>query len=262
MSLLFTGGVALAYTVGVVGVHRWAVYRRRAKAGNFAALDWLDWDTLLEGVWPVGSPTDLPGVAPREGGPVPRCLAGLPTAGREAAHAFLQRVVAGAVISSTDFEAVGFSGGEARWLSGLSERTTAPGALIDRLERQPPESAAEAYLREWLSLRYAVTPLSTEWQVYATKRRLSVAMRRFGEVPALYFARARASSLLGFTQSVLDDLGRAVFFSREAPFYVEAVLSMPFVQDLRPPLARACRAAKERMSAEREERLDGAANPE
>lgn len=262
MSLLFTGGVALAYTVGVVGVHRWAVYRRRARAGNFTALDWLDWDTLLAGVWPAGSASELSGVAPREGGPPPRCLAAPPPAGREAAHALLLRLVAGEAISSTDFEGVGFSGGEARWLTGLSERRTAPSALLARLEAQPPESAAEAYLREWVSLREAVTPVSMEWQVYATKRRLSVAMRRFGEVPALYFVRARASSLLGFTQSVLDDLGRAVFFSREAPFYVEAVLSMPFVQELRPPLARACRDAKERMSGEREERLDAATDPE
>jgi len=262
MSLLFTGGVALAYTVGVVGLHRWAVYRRRAKAGNFAALDWLDWDTLLAGVWPAGSAIDLSGVAPRDGGPPPRCLSGPPPEGREAAHALLLRLVAGEVLSSADFETVGFSGGEARWLKGLSERTTAPAALLRRLEFQAPESAAEAYLREWLSLRDAVTPVSMEWQVYATKRRLSIAMRRFGEVPALYFVRAHASSLLGFTQSVIDDLGRAVFFAREAPFYVEAVLSMPFVQELRPPLASACRAAKERMSGEREERLDAAADPE
>jgi hypothetical protein len=222
----------------------------------------LDWDTLLTGVWPAGSPAAAGGVTPREGGPPPRCLAGPPPAGREAAHALLVRLVAGEVMSGSDFEAAGFSGGEARWLGGLAERTTAPAALLRRLELQPPESAAEAYLREWLSLRYAVTPVSMEWQVYATKRRLSVAMRRFGEVPALYFARARASSLLGFTQSVLDDLGRAVFFSREAPFYVDAVLAMPFVQELRPPLARACRHAQERMSAGGEERLDGAADPE
>jgi hypothetical protein len=71
-------------------------------------------------------------------------------------------------------------------------------------------------------------------------------MKRFGDVPALYFVRARASSLLGFTQSVLDDLGRAVFFSREAPFYVEAVLAMPFIHESRPPLAMACEAAKAR----------------
>ena len=81
------------------------------------------------------------------------------------------------------------------------------------------------------------------------------AIRRFGDAPALYFARAHASSLLGFHQSVLDDLGRAVFFSREAPFYVEAVLSMPFVQELRPPLAVACRLARERQAPE-EDRLD------
>jgi hypothetical protein len=262
VSLLFTGSVALAYTIGVVGVHRYTVYRRRAKAGNFAALEWLDFDTLLAGVWPSGSALEPTGYAPREGGPPPRCLSGVPPIGRENAHALLLRLVAGEVLSSADFEKVGFSGGEARWLTGLSGRTTAAGALLGWLEAQAPESAAEAYLREWLSLRDEVTPVSMEWQVYATKRRLAVALKRFGDVPALYFVRARASSLLGFTQSVLDDLGRAVFFSREAPFYVEAVLSMPFVDELRPPLARACRDAQERMIAARQERLDEAENPE
>ncbi|MBE2248256.1 MAG: hypothetical protein IAE78_01830 [Myxococcus sp.] len=262
MSLLFTGGVALAYTLGVVGLHRWGVYRRRARAGHFTALEWLDWDTLLSGVWPAGAPGARTGVSPREGGPPPRCLAAPPAPGREAAHGLLVRLVHGDSIASADFTGAGFSGGESRWLTTLSERVTAPDVLLARMGARAPESAAEAYLYEWLSLKYAVSPLSVEWEVYATKRRLSAALRRFGEVPALYFVRARASSLLGFTQSVLDDLGRAVFFSREAPFYVDAVLAMPFVAELRPPLARACREARERMRGEGEERLDADADSE
>ncbi|MBL8917626.1 MAG: hypothetical protein JNJ54_02105 [Myxococcaceae bacterium] len=252
MSLIVTGGVALAYTAGVIGLHRWAVWRRRHRADNFPALDWLDWDTLLAGSWPAAPPrTEPTGPAPRDGGPPPRCLSVAPPEGREAAHALLLRLVQQEVIAAAEFERAGFSGGEARWLAGLSERVHSPRAVLDRLEAQAPVSAAEAYLLEWLSLHHAVSPLSVEWQVYASKRRLSVALRRFGDVPALYFARAHAASLLGFTQSVLDDLGRAVFFSREAPFYVDAALSMPFVEEQRPPLARACRDAKSRSGGDR-----------
>jgi hypothetical protein len=254
MSLFVTGGVALAYTAGVIGLHRWAVWRRRHRADNFPALDWLDWDTLLSGLWPSAPPKTQPqGAAPRDGGPPPRCLSVAPPAGREAAHALLLRLVQQEAIDVAAFEGVGFSGGEARWLAGLSERVRAPTAVLARLQAQAPVSAAEAYLLEWLSLHHDVSPLTVEWQVYASKRRLSVALKRFGDVPALYFARAHAASLLGFTQSVLDDLGRAVFFSREAPFYVEAALSMPFVEEQRPPLARACRDAKSRLG---EDRLD------
>jgi hypothetical protein len=247
VSLVVTGGVALAYTVGVVGVHRYTVWRRRAKAGNYPALDWLDWDTLFAGLWP-SSLAAPQGKSPKEGGPAPRCLSTPPPAGREAAAALLQQVIDGVPNGAATFEQAGFSGGEARWLAELSAREAQPRAVLERLASQPPVSAAEAYFFEWLSLRLDVTPLTVEWEVYAIKRRLAAAMHRFGDVPALYFARAHASALLGFTQSVIDDLGRAVFFAREAPFYVDAVLAMPFVQELRPPLGRACREAKARMT--------------
>jgi hypothetical protein len=255
MSLLFTGGVALAYTCGVIGVHRWTVYRRRARADGFPALRWLDWDALLAGLWPVTGAVPDAALAGPEGGPAPLVLSAPTPAGRAAARAVLVEVVAGRPVDALDGTRAGFSGGEARWLSWLSERRVAPEAVLERLEAQPAVSAAEAYFREWLSLEHRTTPLTVEWQVYASKRRLNQAMRRFGDVPCLFLARALASSKLGFTQSVLDDLGRAVFFSRQAPFYVQAVLAMPFVQEARPPLFRACRDAT---LPTREDRLDEA----
>jgi hypothetical protein len=255
MSLLFTGGVALAYTCGVIGVHRWTVYRRRERAEGFPALRWLDWDSLLAGMWPVTATSPDPSMGGPEGGPAPLALSSSTPPGREAARALLLEVVAGRPVEAIDLTRAGFSGGEARWLAWLSERRAAPLAVLERLEAQPAVSAAEAYFREWLSLEHRTTPLSVEWQVYASKRRLNRAMRRFGDVPCLFLARALASSKLGFTQSVLDDLGRAVFFSRQAPFYVQAVLAMPFVQEARPPLFRACRDAT---AGAHEDRLDEA----
>ncbi len=251
MSLAFTGGVAFTYAAGVIGVHRFAVWRRRARAQNYPSLDWLDWDALLAGVWSSGASRPAAALRPLEGGPAPLALSSAPLAPEKAAaFSVLTRLVQGAVIDGPAFIAAGFSESEARWLALLAARTTNPDRLLERVAATVPRTAAEAVFREYLSLTHAVTPLSVEWQVYASKRRLSAALRRFGDVPALYFARARASSLLGFTQGVLDDVARAVFFSREAPFYVEAVVAMPFVHDARPPLARACQAAQERLGAQ------------
>lgn len=249
MSLFFTGSVALAYTAGVVGIHRYTLWRRRSSCDNYPALDWLDWDTLFAGLWPPGTvvPRD---VTSTQGGPAPRCLSVVPD-DRADAHRLLARLVAGDELDASTFEAAHFSGGEARWLAELSRLRTHPLEVLERLDARPPVSAAEAYLFEWLAQRHRVGPLTVEWEVYASKRRLAAAIKRFGDLPALYFIRARASSLLGFTQSVIDDLGRAVFFSREAPFYLEAVLSMPFVAEARPPLVRACRdAARRRLEPE------------
>lgn len=256
MSLLFTGTVAAAYTAGVIGIHRWSVWRRRALADGYPALDRLDWDTLLQGVWPAGPPGAVSPV-PKEGGPAVRRLE--TDAGRPAAHVLLSELVQGRPVDDGAFERAGFSGGESAWLRMLATRVAAPMEVLEALSARPPDTIAEAYLREWLALRHEVTALSVEWQVYACKRRLSLAMRRFGDAPSLYFARAKASSLLGFNTSVIDDLGRAVFFSREAPFYVDAVLSMPFVRAQRPPLARACLEAGKRLGLTRsadEDRLD------
>lgn len=240
MSLFLTGGVALAYAAGVVGVHRATVFRRRALAQGYPTLHWLDWDTLLGGVLPPAELVPRASPTPVEGGPVPRVLQ-RETGSRELG--LLEALVRGQPVQSEAFAEVTFSGGEAKWLGLLAWLREEPGRVLETLRTAPADSVAEAYLREWISLQYEVTPLNLELATFGAKRRLSDAMRRFGEHPALYFARARASSLLGFTQSVLDDLARAVYFSRQAPFYLEAVTRMPFVEEVRPALARACREA-------------------
>jgi hypothetical protein len=261
MSLVLTGGVALAYAAGVIGVHRWAVRRRRARADGFPSLSWLDWDALLSDLWPTRGTVPDPKLKPKEGGPAPLALSSGPPAGRESAQQLLKAVLEGQPLSTESLEAAGFSGGEARWLSWLAQREREPLSIIERLSGHMADSPAESYFLEWLSLRHVVTPVNIEWQVYTSKRRLNAALQRFGDIPALFFARAQASSLLGFTQSVLDDLGRAVFFSRQAPFYVEAVLAMPFVEEARPPLTRACRDANEARVPAREDRVDAVAFP-
>lgn len=238
MSLFLTGGVALAYAAGVVGVHRATVFRRRALAQGYPTLQWLDWDTLLSGVLPPAALVPRTSPMPVEGGPVPLILQRAP-AGRELG--LLDALVRGQSVQSEAFAEAAFSGGEARWLGLLAWLREEPRRVLETLSAGPPNSVAEAYLREWIALQHEVTPLNLELMTFGAKRRLADAMRRFGEHPALYFARARASSLLGFSQSVLDDLARAVYFSRQAPFYLQAVTRMPFVEEARPALARACR---------------------
>jgi hypothetical protein len=240
MSLLLAAGVAAAYAGGVVGLHRYAVHRRRASAQRYSTLAWLDWDTLLAGLLPAPLTMEATGPSPKEGGPVPRVLRRPPS---DPEMDLLSALVSGGLVTPEALRASPFSGGEARWLALLAGFREDPLMALAELEATPPGSVAEAYFREWLALRHTPTLFNVELVVFGSKRRLNHALIRFGEAPALYFARAGASGLLGLTGAVLDDLARAVYFSREAPFYCLAVAQLPFVEEVRPALARACREA-------------------
>ncbi len=243
-SILAAGAVALAYASGVVGLHRINVYRLRKQAGFYPTLWWLDWETLLSDVFATntdGVAIELP--RPPEGGPAPACLLRAPTAAMAARHQLLCTLVQGQAIDPASIESAGFSGGEARWLGLLTELRSSPNSLIDRFARTPPVSVPEIVLHEWLVLKHEANAVNLELTVFSSKRRISAALGRFGEHPALFFVRAKASSLLGFNASVLDDLARAVYFSRQTPFYVAAVLESPFIEEARPALWRACRTA-------------------
>jgi hypothetical protein len=242
MSFYLTGGVALAYAAGVVTVHRVAIARRRRLAHGYPTLRWLDWSSLFQGVLPQAEKVIRPLPVPIEGGPAPQALARAKTREVE----LLEALVKGLPIQLEAFQEASFSGGEARWLGLLSRVREEPRVVLEELEAAPVATAAEAYLREWLSLEHLVTPLNLELMTFGTKRRINLALRRFGDQAALYFIRARASSLLGFTQAVLDDLARAVYFSKQSPFYLQAVTQMSFVEDVRPALVRACQEALER----------------
>lgn len=242
MSLYLTGGVAVAYAAGVVTVHRVAIARRRRLAHGYPTLRWLDWGSLFQGVLPPGDPLEREVPTPIEGGPALRLLARAPT--REVD--LLEAIVRGAPVQLEALQDASFSGGEARWLGLLSRLREEPRRVLEELEATPPNTPAEAYLREWLALEHEVNPLNLELMTFGAKRRINKALRQFGDQAALYFIRARASSLLGFTQSVLDDLARAVYFSRQAPFYLHAVTQMSFVEDVRPALVRACQEALDR----------------
>lgn len=250
MSLYLAGGVAVAYAAGVLTAHRVTVARRRAIAHGYPTLGWLDWDALLNGVLPKleGDAEGEPRVKKvPEGGPVPTVL--LRPRTREVE--LLESLVAGLPVQAEAFIEAEFSGGEAKWLGLLSWIRDEPMRVLEELEERPtPNSAAEAYLREWLTLQHRVTPLNVELMTFSSKLRLNRALRRFGENASLYFIRARASSLLGFSGAVLDDLARAVYFSRETRFYLEAVTQMSFVEESRPALYRACAAGLERLGVE------------
>lgn len=165
---------------------------------------------------------------------------------RSAKVQVLEALVKGTTWSAQAFEQAAFSGGEARWLELLADLREAPRQVLEELEATSATTPAEAYLREWLTLEHEVSPLNLELVTFSSKRRISRALQRFGHDSALYSVRAKASSLLGFNNAVLDDLARAVYFSRQAPFYLEAVIQMPFIEEARPALLRACKEAKAR----------------
>lgn len=242
MSLYLTCGVAAAYAAGVVTVHRSTVARRRAFAHGYPTLNWLDWDTLLEGVLPPAELVQRIAPSPVEGGPPPAIL------GRSMSREveLLEALVKGVPVQAEALHGAAFSGGEAQWLELLSSVREEPQRVLVELESRQLQTVAEVYLREWLTLQHRATIFNLELMTFGAKRRIAKALRRFGERAALYFIRARASSLLGFTGAVLDDLARAVYFSRQAPFYLQSVTQMPFVEEVRPALVRACEQALSR----------------
>lgn len=240
MSVYFAGGVALAYAVGVVGVHRTVVARRRKVAAHYPTLGWLDWDTLLHGVLPDAPFVERDVKSPPEGGPAPKILYREPT--REVR--LLEALVSGASVQSEAFHEAQFSGGEAKWLGLLAWLRDEPQRVLEELESTRAETPGHVYLREWLILQHEVNPLNLELMSFGAKLRINRGLRRFGEQPALYFIRARASSLLGFNTQVVDDLARAVYFSRQARFYLRSVTELRFIDELRPALSRACREAE------------------
>lgn len=210
------GVVALAYTAGVVGIHRGIVAHRRRQAGGYETLRWLDWDTLLKGV----------------------------TATNDEQQKLLTELRSGAVVPPHRFEQLEF-GEHIEWLSILASIRATPDVVLSELDGELGENVAHFYLREWLTLEHDVNLFNLELMSFGSKLRINRAFARFGEHPALYFIRARASALLGFNAQVVDDLARAVYHSRQAPFYVRAVTQLPFIEELRPALMRACRELQE-----------------
>lgn len=213
MSLLLTGIVAGTYIGAVVGLHRAGVWRRRRALGGFPVLLRLDWEALLEGL-------------PEEG-----------EAQRAVRAAVLHGVADG--LPHRALEA-GYSEEEADWLTTLSLLASHPEAALARLSSRPLLTPRARYLYEHLLLRLHTHALNLEYAVFAAKRRLHLALLRHGDVPALYFVRAQASSLLGFNAAAVDDLARAVYFSGQAPFYVRAVLDTPAIAEERPALYQQC----------------------
>ncbi len=221
MSVWLASTVGAAYATGVIGLHRFNVWRQRSAARGFPTLGWVDWSALLSGLLPPSGPGASKAPQPVEGGPPTTLLDHEPSPEAKPRHALLCALVTGHRLDEAAFEAGGFSGGEAHWLSTLSRIREQPEEVLDLLDAAPSlDTSAQLYLREHLFLTQRVHPLNLELAVFSSKRRLLVALERFPDVPALHFVRAHASALLGFTRAVLDDLGRAVYFSRQAPFYL------------------------------------------
>jgi hypothetical protein len=230
----------------MVGLHRFAVARRRARARGFPTLLRLDWDALLDGLLPEGrgAPAAVPDRLPT-GDATPSLLLRAPSADLQPRHRLLTEVVAGAAPADLDRRAgeAGLTGGALEWLRTVALVRSSPEEALQRLERAEPTSAAELYLRERLRLLHRTHAFNLELSVFGAKRRLSRGLWRFGDRPCLYFVRALASSRVGMNRAAIDDLARAVYFSRQATFYLRAVVDAPYIEEVRPVLAYQCRAA-------------------
>lgn len=209
MSLLLIGGVAGAYAAGVVGLHRVNVWRRRRLAGGFVTLRRLDWGTLLD-----GHPSRSRG------------------GGSESA---LDRALTDEAAARDD------------WLETLAEVRKNPGDVLQWLGAAPPARLEEEYLLAYLGLTQGTHWANLELAVFGAKRSLSRALVSYPEAPALFFVRALASSLLGFNHSAIDDMARAVYYSRQAPFYTQAVVDTAYIHEVRPALFLQCKEALEKV---------------
>lgn len=237
MSLLLVSGVACAYATAVVGTHRLGVARRRRAAHGYPTLAWLDWGALLGGLAAGVGPEEALSVRPADGGPAVSIPDDPARPGR---RELLAALAQGQGVGDDRWTTVGFSESEARWLATLALAQRDPPAALERLERAGADTAPAVYLREHLAVQLEPGPFSLELAVFRVKRRLAQALHRFDTAPELYFARARASACLGLTEAVLDDLARAVYFSRERPFFLRAVVGLQVASDLRPALWQQC----------------------
>jgi len=236
VSLLLVSGVACAYATAVVGTHRLGVARRRRAAHGYPTLAWFDWGALLGGFLGGEGPESL-AVRPADGGPALTIPDDPSKPGR---RELLAALVQGQGVGDDRWSTVGFSESEARWLATLALAQRDPAGALSRLERAGADTAPAVYLREHLAVLLEPGPFSLELAVFRVKRRLAAALHRFDTAPELYFARARASACLGLTEAVIDDLARAVYFSRERPFFLRAVVGLQVVSDLRPALWQQC----------------------
>lgn len=247
MNVLVTVQVAIAWTVVLFLFHRLNIQRLRAHA-RLVALRRLDWDSLLDGILPTveddaaRTASEVPPLLP-DGAPTPDSLRKAPPEGFERRHALLVALVSGAAIPTPErsFQEAGFSGGEVRWLSVLATAAHSPELALDALERHPPNSAAEVYLLETLRLLHRTHVFNLELQVLGARRRMAQGLLRFGHAPSLHFGRALAASLVGWNHAAVNDLARAVYFSRTSSFYLRAVLDTPFLEEVRPELVHQCR---------------------
>ena len=225
MSVVLASAAASVYAAAMIGFHRWNV-RRLRRVADLRCLQQLDWSALYDGLWPQG---DAPG----------------PSEARRALLLSLQTVVSPSPADvDAQAAALGFTGGERRWLALLALAKTRPMEALAALEAARAATAGEAYLREFLRLTAGTHRVNLELNSFFARRRLVSAIDRFGDVPALYFVRALASANVGMNRAALDDLGRAVYYSRQAPFYVQAVLQTPWIAEARPALVYQCRQSR------------------
>jgi len=220
----------------------------RQVSGGFPVLRWLDWDCLLDGLVPAARPGEpvCPSIswALPDRAPGPRALEQVPESLRAVRDAWVVLLqwpsAAGAGSAVETLQASLTRAEDQQWVDTLLQARLRPARALKALAR--PNTVREAYLREYLELTHELTRTNLEWVVFRSKLSLKKALARWPESPPLHFVRALASSLMGQNATVLDDLARAVYFSRQSAFYVEAVRRTPYVVEARPALARQCAA--------------------
>lgn len=87
-----------------------------------------------------------------------------------------------------------------------------------------------------LRLAHLSGPITLELVALQSIRAAGRLMQRFPGTPEPYLARAHAWARLGRSDAALDDLGRALFYGQQEPFFIELVVGSEHVRRHRPAL--------------------------
>jgi hypothetical protein len=236
--------VAGAYTSSVIAIHRLSLWHRRKRGQGYRSLAWLDWHCLVDGLWKVleGQPAET--VISSQGASIELTVA---AAGEEQKRKVIVDLVKGVPCSERRIVEAGFTESDLVWVSLLAQLKDNPDHVIAQLEHGNNSSLRYVYLYNWIELNHQLNGLNLEWKVFQSKVRLGRALDRLGEQAPLYFLRAQAAAELGQNSTMVDELARAVYFSREARFYLEAVQTLELVREERPALFLLCEKGLERV---------------
>jgi hypothetical protein len=248
METWFALAIIAAYAVGLGAWYRLSRVKKLKAAWRWPSLQWLDWESLgmplLRGLELSNGPSAF-ALLP-DGTSAPRWMTSeVPTDFRQRAT-LLVDIVTGALPAFAKEQiaaASWLSEEEKEWALVLAHLRSEPLTALKLLRKAHLDWPEAIALKHQLSLLYQLNAFNRELICFIALRGLGRAKKRFEQSSILFFVEALALAQLGMNESATNSLARAVYFSREVPFYTRAVLALPHLRETRPELVRQCQVA-------------------